>query len=71
MRCSRSPRGLPGAELSLGGLHSPRGERVIATNPNRRPKRLWTEPGEGPKVELVACPDDEEEARYISIQESS
>jgi DNA helicase-2/ATP-dependent DNA helicase PcrA len=39
---------------------------VIARNPDRRPKTLFTEAGEGEKVRVVALPDEEEEARFVA-----
>jgi DNA helicase-2/ATP-dependent DNA helicase PcrA len=39
---------------------------VIARNPERKPKRLWTDRGEGERVQVVACPDDDAEAEYIA-----
>jgi DNA helicase-2/ATP-dependent DNA helicase PcrA len=41
---------------------------VIAKNPRRRPKRLWTEAGEGAPVRVVALPTEEEEARFVASE---
>jgi DNA helicase-2/ATP-dependent DNA helicase PcrA len=38
---------------------------VIRHNPRRRPKSLWSEKGAGQNVQVVAIPDDREEASYI------
>ena len=38
---------------------------VIARNPGRKPKSLWTDRGRGPRLRLVAAPEDEAEARYV------
>ena len=38
---------------------------VIARNPGRKPKSLWTDRGRGPRLGLVAAPSDEAEARYV------
>ncbi|MBN8468727.1 UvrD-helicase domain-containing protein [Corallococcus exiguus] len=39
---------------------------VIAKNPERKDKRMWTDRKGGPLVKVVACPNDEEEARFIA-----
>jgi DNA helicase-2/ATP-dependent DNA helicase PcrA len=39
---------------------------VIAKNPDRRPKKLFTAAGDGEKVRLVALPSEEEEARFVA-----
>jgi DNA helicase-2/ATP-dependent DNA helicase PcrA len=41
---------------------------VIAKNPRRRPKALWTEAGEGEKVRVVALPTEEEEASFVASE---
>ncbi|HSN93395.1 MAG TPA: UvrD-helicase domain-containing protein [Anaeromyxobacteraceae bacterium] len=41
---------------------------VIAKNPRRRPKTLFTEAGEGEKVRVVALPTEEEEARFVASE---
>jgi DNA helicase-2/ATP-dependent DNA helicase PcrA len=41
---------------------------VIARNPRRRPKRLWTEAGQGAPVRVVALPTEEEEARFVASE---
>ncbi len=38
---------------------------VIASNPGRKPKSLWTDRGRGPRLRLVAAPSDQAEARYV------
>ena len=38
---------------------------LVAHNQRRRGKRLWTEAGEGSKVELYRARDDQDEARWI------
>ncbi|HMC33846.1 MAG TPA: 3'-5' exonuclease, partial [Myxococcales bacterium] len=39
---------------------------VIARNPGRKPKRLWTDRGRGPNLRLVAAPTDEGEAKHVA-----
>jgi DNA helicase-2/ATP-dependent DNA helicase PcrA len=39
---------------------------VIAKNPARRAKRLFTTSGDGDRVRVVALPSDEEEARWVA-----
>jgi DNA helicase-2/ATP-dependent DNA helicase PcrA len=39
---------------------------VIAKNEDRKPKRLWTAQPGGDLVQLVVCPDEDEEARYVA-----
>ncbi|HEY6099071.1 MAG TPA: 3'-5' exonuclease, partial [Anaeromyxobacter sp.] len=39
---------------------------VIARNPHRRPKRLYTAAGAGDRVRLVALENEEEEARFVA-----
>ncbi|MCY0997255.1 UvrD-helicase domain-containing protein [Myxococcus sp. MISCRS1] len=39
---------------------------VIAKNPERKAKQMWTDRKGGPKVKVVACPNDEEEARFVA-----
>jgi DNA helicase-2/ATP-dependent DNA helicase PcrA len=39
---------------------------VIAKNPERKAKQMWTERKGGPKVKVVGCPNDEEEARFVA-----
>jgi DNA helicase-2/ATP-dependent DNA helicase PcrA len=41
---------------------------VINRNPHRRPKRLFTERGEGQKITLKECFDDREEAAFVVNQ---
>ncbi len=38
---------------------------VIRNNPRRRGKQLWSKHGEGDKVRLVCCKDDEAEAQLV------
>ncbi|MGO1316780.1 MAG: DNA helicase PcrA [Cellulomonadaceae bacterium] len=39
---------------------------VIARNPERRPKRLWTDSGDGPKIVGYVADDEHGEARFIA-----
>ena len=39
---------------------------VIAKNPVRKPKKLWTDRGRGPNLRLVCAPDDAAEARHVA-----
>jgi DNA helicase-2/ATP-dependent DNA helicase PcrA len=39
---------------------------VIARNPRRREKRLWTDAGDGEPVRVVALPTEEEEAAFVA-----
>jgi ATP-dependent DNA helicase UvrD/PcrA len=39
---------------------------VIAKNPHRKPKRLWTAAGEGDPVRVAAFDTDEDEARHVA-----
>jgi len=39
---------------------------VIARNPDRRPKRLFTEAGPGDRVRVVALPGEEDEAAFVA-----
>jgi DNA helicase-2/ATP-dependent DNA helicase PcrA len=41
---------------------------VIAQNPDRREKRLWTSAGPGERVRLAALPGDEEEASFVAAE---
>ena len=41
---------------------------VIRQNEDRKPKTLFTRSGPGEKVQVVACPDEESEARYVASQ---
>ncbi len=41
---------------------------VIEKNPERRAKRMWTETLGGPKIQVVAAPSEEEEARYVAAE---
>ncbi len=41
---------------------------VIEKNPERRPKRMWTQTQGGALVKVVAVPNDDEEARYVAKQ---
>jgi len=38
---------------------------VIAQNPNRKPKRMWTDRLGGEKLHVVTAPSEDEEARYV------
>jgi DNA helicase-2/ATP-dependent DNA helicase PcrA len=39
---------------------------VIAQNPNRKAKRMWTDGPLGDKVRVIAAPSEEEEARFVA-----
>ncbi|HET7786938.1 MAG TPA: 3'-5' exonuclease, partial [Myxococcales bacterium] len=39
---------------------------VIARNPGRKPKKLWTDRGRGPNLRLVVAPSDELEAKHVA-----
>ncbi|WP_309134750.1 DNA helicase PcrA [Cellulomonas sp.] len=39
---------------------------VIAKNPNRRPKRLWTDSGAGPQIVAYVADSEHEEARFVA-----
>ncbi len=41
---------------------------VIEKNPERRPKRMWTDVLGGPKIQIVTAPSEEEEARYVAAE---
>src|SRR5207249_4302589 len=41
---------------------------VIALNPARKPKRMWTEKLGGFKVQSVVAPDENEEARFVALE---
>lgn len=41
---------------------------VIEKNPERRPKRMWTEVVGGPKIQVVTAATEEEEARYVAAE---
>lgn len=47
----------------LSAAHS-----VIQNNRGRKPKKLWTEKGEGEKVRYFRAEDDKDEARYIASE---
>ncbi len=38
---------------------------VVAHNPNRHPKALWTDRGDGGPIEIIECRDEREEARVV------
>jgi DNA helicase-2/ATP-dependent DNA helicase PcrA len=38
---------------------------VIARNPDRRPKNLWSEAGDGPRIEGYVADNEHEEARWV------
>ncbi|ADO70606.1 ATP-dependent helicase [Stigmatella aurantiaca] len=39
---------------------------VIAKNPERKAKRMWTDRLGGERVKVVTCPNEEEEARFVA-----
>jgi DNA helicase II / ATP-dependent DNA helicase PcrA len=39
---------------------------VIARNPERKAKRMWTDRLGGERIKVVTCPNEEEEARYVA-----
>ncbi|MFL5346438.1 MAG: ATP-dependent helicase [Hyalangium sp.] len=39
---------------------------VIAKNPERKAKRMWTDRAGGERIKVVKCPNEEEEARYVA-----
>ncbi len=39
---------------------------LIKNNPRRRPKKLWSSIGTGEQIRIISCPNDREEARFIS-----
>lgn len=39
---------------------------VIARNPGRKPKRLWTDQGAGPQIVAYVADDEREEARFVA-----
>jgi len=39
---------------------------VVAQNPHRHPKRLWTDLGDGEPITALACRDEHEEARVVA-----
>jgi DNA helicase-2/ATP-dependent DNA helicase PcrA len=41
---------------------------VIAKSQARKPKRLWTQAGAGDPVQVVICPDEDEEGHFIARQ---
>ncbi|HEX8697974.1 MAG TPA: UvrD-helicase domain-containing protein [Myxococcaceae bacterium] len=41
---------------------------VIAKNPERKAKRMWTDRAGGERIRVVTCPNEEEEARYVSYE---
>jgi DNA helicase II / ATP-dependent DNA helicase PcrA len=41
---------------------------VIEKNPHRRPKRMWTQLQGGAKVQVLAAPNEEEEARFVGAE---
>lgn len=41
---------------------------VIARNLNRRPKALWSQEGEGRKIEMVSSEDENDEASYVALR---
>jgi DNA helicase-2/ATP-dependent DNA helicase PcrA len=41
---------------------------VIAKNPERKAKRMWTDRAGGERIRVVTCPNEEEEARFVSYE---
>jgi len=41
---------------------------VIAKNPERKAKRMWTDRAGGERLRVVTCPNEEEEARFVSYE---
>ncbi len=39
---------------------------IIAKNPSRKAKKLWTDRGDGEKISTVAAPTEEDEAKFIA-----
>ncbi|SEK42914.1 DNA helicase-2 / ATP-dependent DNA helicase PcrA [Stigmatella aurantiaca] len=39
---------------------------VIAKNPERKAKRMWTDRLGGERIKVVTCPNEEEEARFVA-----
>ena len=39
---------------------------VIALNPERKAKKMWTERAGGPLIKVVTCPNEDEEARFVA-----
>ncbi|MDQ3265204.1 MAG: UvrD-helicase domain-containing protein [Myxococcota bacterium] len=39
---------------------------VIAKNPDRKAKRMWTDQQQGPKLRVVVTPGEEDEARFVA-----
>ena len=39
---------------------------VVERNPHRRPKRLWTDLGDGEPITVASCRDEHEEARLVA-----
>ena len=39
---------------------------VIAKNPERKAKRMWTDRAGGERIRVVTCPNEEEEARFVA-----
>jgi DNA helicase II / ATP-dependent DNA helicase PcrA len=39
---------------------------VIAKNPERKAKQMWTDRAGGARIRVVKCPNEEEEARYVA-----
>jgi DNA helicase-2/ATP-dependent DNA helicase PcrA len=42
--------------------------KLIASNTQRKEKRLWTQNGDGPPVRVVECEDADSEAEYVARQ---
>jgi DNA helicase-2/ATP-dependent DNA helicase PcrA len=41
---------------------------VIEKNPERKAKRMWTDRPGGALLKVVCCPNEEEEARFVSVE---
>ncbi|MGD9571600.1 MAG: ATP-dependent helicase [Thermoleophilia bacterium] len=41
---------------------------VVARNPHRHPKNLWTDLGDGEPITVVSCRDEHEEARVVASE---
>ena len=59
-------RGDPRAELPLDAVILDAANHVIDRNPNRKPKRLWSDLGTGLPVRVVETDDEHSEARFVA-----
>ncbi len=41
---------------------------VVARNHDRRPKRLWTDAGDGDPIRVISCRDEHDEARSVAAE---